>query len=63
MEMQSRFCAMIFTDNLNLPDIEKMKEVAAADFEIYTAAKTTNTLLYSNEFPQLDLIWQSATNV
>jgi len=35
MEMQSRFCAMIFTDNLNLPDIEKMKEVAATDFEIY----------------------------
>ena len=35
MEMQARFCAMIFTDNLNLPDPEKMKEVAAADFEIY----------------------------
>lgn len=35
MEMQARYCSMIFTGQKQLPNSEQMRQVAAADFEIY----------------------------
>lgn len=35
MEMQARYCSMLFTGQLDLPEPDEMNRIADADFEIY----------------------------